>query len=99
MGLETPERIRELQRKLYRKAKQESGFRFYLLYDKVYRQDILDRAYQLVRANKGASGVDGVTFESLEGREGGVKGYLEEIAEELRGVGLHIILREFFQLN
>ncbi len=85
MGLETPERIRELQRKLYRKAKQESGFRFYLLYDKVYRQDILDHAYQLVRANKGASGVDGVTFESLEGREGGVKRYLEEIAEELRG--------------
>jgi RNA-directed DNA polymerase len=85
LGLETPERIRELQRKLYRKAKQESGFRFYLLYDKVYRQDILDHAYQLVRANKGASGVDGVTFESLEGREGGVKRYLEEIAGELRG--------------
>ena len=85
MGLETPERIRELQRKLYRKAKQESGFRFYLLYDKVYRQDILDHAYQLVRANRGTSGVDGVTFESLEEREGGVKRYLEEIAEELRG--------------
>ncbi len=88
MGLETPEKIRELQRKLYRKAKQESGFRFYLLYDKVYRQDILDHAYQLVRANKGASGVDGVTFERLEEREGGVKRYLEEIAEELRGEGL-----------
>ena len=85
MGLETPERIRELQRKLYRKAKQESGFRFYLLYDKVYRQDILNHAYQLVRANRGAGGVDGVTFESLEEREGGVKRYLEEIAEELRG--------------
>jgi RNA-directed DNA polymerase len=85
LGLETPERIRELQRKLYRKAKQESGFRFYLLYDKVYRQDILDHAYQLVRANKGAHGVDGVTFESLEEREGGVKRYLEEIAEDLRG--------------
>jgi group II intron reverse transcriptase/maturase len=85
LGLETLEKIRELQRKLYRKAKQESGFRFYLLYDKLYRQDILDHAYQLVRANKGASGVDGVTFESLEEREGGVKRYLEEIAEELRG--------------
>ncbi len=54
MGLETPDRVRELQRKLYRKAKQESGFRFYLLYDKVYRQDILNHAYRLVRANKGA---------------------------------------------
>ncbi len=85
MGLETPEKIRELQRKLYRKAKQESGFRFYLLYDKVYRQDILGHAYHLVRANKGAPGVDGVTFESLEEREGGVQGYLEEIAVELKG--------------
>ena len=85
MGLETPEKIRELQRKLYRKAKQESGFRFYLLYDKVYRQDILDHAYQLVRANKGARGVDGVTFARLGEREGGVKRYLEEIAEELSG--------------
>jgi len=84
LGLETPEKIRELQRKLYRKAKQESGFRFYLLYDKMYRQDILNHAYHLVRANKGAPGVDGVTFESLEEREGGVKRYLEEIAEELR---------------
>jgi RNA-directed DNA polymerase len=85
LGLETPERIRELQRKLYRKAKQESGFRFYLLYDKVYRQDILGHAYHLVRANKGAPGVDGVTFESLEEREGGVQRYLEEIAGELKG--------------
>ena len=85
MGLETPERIRELQRKLYRKAKQETGFRFYLLYDKVYRQDILNHAYQLVRANKGAPGMDGVTFESLEKREGGVQRYLEEVAQELRG--------------
>ena len=85
MGLETPERVRELQRKLYRKAKQESGFRFYLLYDKVYRQDILNHAYHLVRANKGAPGVDGVTFESLEKREGGARKYLEEIARELRG--------------
>jgi RNA-directed DNA polymerase len=85
LGLETPGRIRELQRKLYRKAKQESGFRFYLLYDKVYRQDILDHAYHLVRANKGGPGVDGVTFESLEKREGGAQRYLEEIAGELRG--------------
>ncbi len=83
MGLKTPEKIRELQRKLYRKAKQEKEFRFYLLYDKVYRQDILDHAYHLVRANKGAPGVDGVSFESLEEKEGGVREYLAEIAEEL----------------
>jgi RNA-directed DNA polymerase len=51
--LETPEKIRELQRKLYRKAKQEKEYRFYLLYDKIYRMDILSHAYRLVRANKG----------------------------------------------
>jgi len=82
--LETPEKIRELQRKLYQKAKQEKEYRFYLLYDKVYRRDILSHAYRLVQANKGACGVDGVTFESIEEKEGGVDGYLEDIAEELR---------------
>jgi len=83
--LETPEKIRELQRKLYRKAKQEKGYRFYLLYDKVYRRDVLGHAYRLVRANKGAPGVDGVTFESIEKMEGGGEGYLNRIAEELKG--------------
>jgi group II intron reverse transcriptase/maturase len=83
--LETPENIRELQRKLYRKAKQEKEYRFYLLYDKVYRRDILSHAYRLVRANKGAPGVDGVTFESIEKMEGGVEGYLNQIAEGLKG--------------
>jgi group II intron reverse transcriptase/maturase len=82
--LETPEKIRELQRKLYQKAKQEKEFRFYLLYDKVYRMDILNHAYKLVKANKGAAGVDGVTFEAIEKMEGGVGRYLESIAEELR---------------
>ncbi|MDO9124972.1 MAG: group II intron reverse transcriptase/maturase [Deltaproteobacteria bacterium] len=83
MTLETPDRIRELQRKLYRKAKQEPNFRFYLLYDKVYRRDILSHAYRLVKANKGASGVDGLTFERIEEREKGAEGYLGQIAEEL----------------
>ena len=52
--LKTPENIRELQRKLYRKAKQASECRFYLLYDKAYRMDILNHAYRLVKSNKGA---------------------------------------------
>jgi RNA-directed DNA polymerase len=82
--LETPEEIRELQRKLYRKAKQEKEYRFYLLYDKVYRMDILDHAYRLVKANKGASGIDGETFEQIEEREGGAERYLEGIGGELR---------------
>jgi group II intron reverse transcriptase/maturase len=82
--LETPEQIRELQRKLYQKAKQEPKFRFYLLYDKVYRMDILGHAYDLVRANKGAAGVDGLTFERIEETGEGAQGYLEKIAQELR---------------
>jgi RNA-directed DNA polymerase len=62
MSLETPDRIRNLQRKLYCKAKAEPAFRFYLLYDKVCREDILRHAYSLARAIAGASGVDGVNF-------------------------------------
>src|SRR5438067_1403909 len=71
MSLETPERIRQLQRKLYLKAKDEPAFRFYLLYDKICREDILRHAYDLARANKGAPGVDEVTFAMIEavGRE------------------------------
>jgi group II intron reverse transcriptase/maturase len=82
--LTTPEKMRDLQRKLYRKAKQEKGYRFYLLYDKVYRMDILNHAYRLVKANKGASGIDGETFERIEEREGGAEKYLEGIAGELK---------------
>ena len=84
MKLETPKKIRELQRKLYRKAKQEREFRFYLLYDKVYRDDILSHAYRLVRASGGAPGTDGVTFAAIEEGKGGVEGYLSQIAEELK---------------
>lgn len=82
--LTTPIKIQELQRKLYRKAKQEGEFRFYALYDKVYRGDILKHAYNLVRNNKGSSGVDGITFADIEEREGGAGEYLGKIAGELR---------------
>jgi hypothetical protein len=59
MSLATPGKIRELQIKLYRKAKNEPGYRFYMLYDKICREDLLSHAYELARANKDAPGVDG----------------------------------------
>lgn len=81
--LATPDNIRTLQRKLYQKAKQEPGFRFYALYDKVYRSDILAHAYQLVRAADGCAGVDGRTLEDIEGAEG-VAEFLAELGTALR---------------
>jgi RNA-directed DNA polymerase len=65
MSLETPEKIRTLQRKLYRKAKAESEYRFYLLYDKICREDILRHVYALARDNAGAPGVDGERFSDV----------------------------------
>src|SRR3954470_143780 len=81
MSLVTPEKIRSLQRKLYRKAKAEPAFRFYVLYDKICREDILHHAYALARANAGAPGVDGITFEQIDasGRGAWVAGLRDEL--------------------
>jgi RNA-directed DNA polymerase len=81
--LTTPDAIRTLQRKLYRKAKQEPAYRFYALYDKIHRADILSHAYHLARANKGSAGIDGVTFEAIETGEG-VTAFLAELQEALK---------------
>jgi RNA-directed DNA polymerase len=66
MSLETPNKIRELQRKLYRKAKEEPDYRFYLLYDKIHREDIFRHAYALAKANAGAPGVDQENFSGID---------------------------------
>lgn len=83
MTLSTPDKIRTLQRKLYTKAKQEPGFRFYALYDKLCRADILSHAYRLVRSNGGAPGVDGQTFADIEAGEGEAC-FVQRLREQLK---------------
>ncbi len=82
MSLKTPDRIRILQRKLYGKAKEEPGYRFYLLYDKIYREDILAHAYALAKSHQGAPGVDEQTFEQIE--SAGLEKWLAGLRKELR---------------
>src|SRR6202030_1276932 len=81
MSLTTPDKIRNLQRKLYCKAKAEPAFRFYLLYDKICREDILVHAHRLARVNAGAPGVDGMTFARIE--EQGLQAWLAGLRAEL----------------
>jgi RNA-directed DNA polymerase len=85
MSLQTPEAIRRLQRKLYRKAKDEPEYRFYLLYDKIYREDILAHAYELAKSHRGAPGVDGQNFTEIEAQ--GREKWLKELGNELRSKG------------
>ena len=82
MSLRPPEKVRKLQSTLHAKAKEAPSYRFYALYDKVYREDILAFAYRLSRHNGGSPGVDGESFEAIE--TSGVEAWLGALAEELR---------------
>ena len=81
-NLSTPISVRKLQRALHAKAKAEPGFRFYALYDKLYREDVLAHAYAQCRSNRGAPGVDGQDFADIETY--GVERWLGELAQSLR---------------
>ena len=79
-----PEKLSVLRQKLYQKAKREPKFRFYALYDRIYRKDVLRAAWEQVRHNKGAAGVDGVTIDQIVYSEGGPQRLVDELHEELR---------------
>ena len=82
MSLTTPESVQKLQTALHDKAKKSPDYRFYALYDKVYRKDVLTFAYRSCKANGGAAGVDGQTFEDIEAY--GAERWLDELAQELK---------------
>jgi RNA-directed DNA polymerase len=82
VSLTTPPKVRQLQRALYAKAKAKPSYRFYALYDKIYRKDVLLWAWSCCRANGGSAGVDGQSFEGIETK--GVEAWLEQLAKELK---------------
>lgn len=82
MSLVTPPKVEKLQKALHAKAKGEPEFRFYQLYDKLYRADVIGYAYQRCRSHGGAAGVDGECFSDIESQ--GVEGWLGELRQALR---------------
>jgi RNA-directed DNA polymerase len=86
-GRQAPVNVRRLQNRLWAAAKQSPGRRFHALYDRIYRSDVLWEAWERVRANRGAAGVDGVTLAVVE--DYGVTRMLSEIAADLRAGNYH----------
>ena len=82
VSLRPPPKVEKLQVALHTKAKGSPSYRFYALYDKIYRKDVLQHAFHRCLANRGVSGVDGMTFQQIE--EYGQEKWLDELAEELR---------------
>jgi len=90
LSLLPPFKVEKLQTALHTKAKSSPDYRFYALYDKIYRRDILGFAYERCRANRGAPGVDGQSFDDIE--KYGAARWLDELAEELRTeTGTHLV--------
>jgi len=80
--MSSPERLQQLQRKLYLKAKHEQGYKFYILYDKVFVSYVLKEAYRLVKSRGGSPGIDNVSFNAIEAS--GLEGYLSDLGAQLR---------------
>ena len=83
-GIKIPVKLSSLRQKLYRKAKEEPKFRFYVLYDRIFRKDVIACAYAIARAKDGAPGVDGVTFNDIDKSHEGVDGFVESLHEALK---------------
>src|SRR5438093_11093849 len=88
MARNETEQVRQLQRTLYRTAKQSKAVKFYSLYDKVWRMDVLREAWRQVKANRGAPGVDNETIEGIESC-GEEEGMLSRLQEQLRDKSYH----------